>query len=154
MQFRIKYLGIAVVVLITGFVGWRGYTYFFDRTVPQLALMGIESDQYCAGDVSCTVSASKSGDISIWLDGQPLVKQFRLSKADHGHAFMVPTKTIANGKHVLKAVFSDTTFAKNKADLERTFQVDNVPLQAAFVQSDALLHHVVALHDFSLVQIE
>lgn len=137
MQFRLKYLGFLIILMVGGFAGWRGYAYFFDRTQPHLSLMGVEPGQWCAGDVSCMVSSSKAGDISIWLDGQPLVQQFRLSKSDHGHAFTVPTKSITDGKHTLKAVFSDTTFAKNKAELERDFYVDNVPLQAAFVQSDA-----------------
>jgi murein DD-endopeptidase MepM/ murein hydrolase activator NlpD len=137
MQFRPKYLGFLAIGLVMCLFGWKGYAYFFDRSQPKLALLGIEPSQCCAGDVSCMVSASKSGDISIYLDGQPLVQQFRLSKSDHGHSFSVPTKTINDGKHVLKAVFSDTTFSHNKAEIEREFFVDNVPLQAAFVQSDA-----------------
>ena len=56
---------------------------------------------------------------------------------EHEHPFIIPSKTISNGKHAIKIELVDSSFAKNKATIERTFFVDNIPLQAAFVRSEA-----------------
>jgi hypothetical protein len=99
--------------------------------------MGIENNNYYAGEVQCMVSCDKKGEISIVLDDQqPLVTNFKLSKNQQEQPFTIPTRTIANGKHMLKAEFTDTTYHKNKVLIEREFYVDNLPLQAAFTKPD------------------
>jgi murein DD-endopeptidase MepM/ murein hydrolase activator NlpD len=83
------------------------------------------------------VGSNKKGDLSVWLDGQPLISNYRLSMREHEHPFIIPSKTINNGKHIIKIELVDASFAKNKVLIERSFLVDNIPLQAAFVRSEA-----------------
>lgn len=120
-----------------GLIGWWGYSYFFDTSLPALSIYGIETENSYAGDVPCVIKSTKSGEISLSLDGQPLVSHFKMSSSSQGQSFTIPTKTIANGKHDLKVVFVDSTFHKNNGILECAFNVDNLPLQAALVKAEA-----------------
>ncbi len=133
---RLRLFVYVLVIGILGLCGWKTYTYFFDVSNPILVLRGVESSLHYAGEMQCTVASTKTGDISIWLDEQPLVNQFRMSSGEHGYAFTIPTKTIANGKHTLRTALTDGTYHKNKAEQERVFYVDNVPLQAVLVKAD------------------
>lgn len=136
MFMSLKNIVYACLFLLVGYVGLKTYRYFFDMTPPQISVSGIEANGYYAGDMQCAVATNKGGEISLWLDGQPLIARFRLSGSGE-QSFSIPTKTIAHGLHTLKATFVDGTFRKNKAQQEYVFNVDNVPLQAAFVRPDA-----------------
>lgn len=136
-MFKLKNLIILVSVLFCGLVGFKTYNYFFDSTAPIIALKGLEPEEYCCGDVQCAVASNKSGFISAWLDGNPLISDYKMNGGSQEQPFVIPSKTISNGKHTLKIDFTDRTFAKNKATLQREFVVDNVPLQAAFVKADS-----------------
>lgn len=136
-MFKLKNLVLFGGLLLFGWVGKNTYSYFFDKTVPVVTLKGIEAEDFCSGDVQCSVATNKSGNISVWLDGQPLISDYKISGGDKEQPFVIPSKTMENGKHSLKIDFVDRTFAKNKIDLERSFVVDNVPLQAAFVKADS-----------------
>ncbi len=126
-----------VVLLCVTLVGWKTYNYFFDTTKPFLRMQGLNQDAYYAGDTACMIACNKSGEISIWLDEQPLITSYRMPGNETGHEFTIPTKTMNNGKHMLRAQLIDDTFQKNQVELAREFYVDNVPLQAAFVKPDA-----------------
>ena len=95
--------------------------YFFDNTVPQITMNGIDDDGCYAGDISCKVASNKKGDLSVWLDGQPLISHYRLSVREHEHPFIIPSKTINNGKHAIKIELVDSSYAKNKAKLNAHF---------------------------------
>ena len=136
MLFKLKNLVIAVIFALFGWLGWSSYHYFFDTQKPELELYGIDNNECYKASVACTVSCDKPGAISIWLDKQPLINNFTMRSAHQERAFTVPTKTIANGTHTLKALFVDTTYHKNKTELQRSFIVDNIPLQAALVRAD------------------
>jgi peptidase M23-like protein len=136
MVFRVRTLVVGAGLLLSGLVGWYLYGYLFDKKVPVLSIAGVEQEAYYCGDVQCFVTSNKSGDISIWLDGAPLAVNFPIRSGNQEHPFIIPTKTIANGKHDLKIEMVDNTFNKNKKTEERTFYVDNIPLQAAFVKTD------------------
>lgn len=137
MIFRLKNALFAFLMILITWVGWTTFTYFFDTTLPELKLNGLEHDNYYCGDVQCLVASNKPGVISIWLDNQPLISNYKLSAGEHDQPFIIPTKTITNGKHGLRAEFVDRTYKKNKVVIERIFSVDNMPLQAAFVKSEA-----------------
>ncbi len=137
MIMRLRHLIFCVIFAIVGLFGWKSYVYLFDTTKPYLQVQGVVSDGYYAGDMQCMIRSSKNGDVSIWLDEQPLANQFKISGGDAGHPFTIPTKTISNGKHRLRAQIIDKTFHKNNTDIEQEFYVDNVPLQAALVKADA-----------------
>src|SRR5688572_22727372 len=133
---RMRYFIVGFGLLLSAWVGSKTYTYFFDSSIPELKLLNLEEDCYYCGDMQCAIASTKSGDVSIWLDDQPLVNQSRLSASSQGHQFSIPTKTIANGKHTLKALLTDHTYQKNEVSLERSFYVDNIPLQAALIKTD------------------
>ena len=132
----VKHIGISFGVIIACWMGASAYTYFFDVTEPQLHITGIEQDGNYAGDIACAVSCSKSGEISLWLDGQPLAQKFKIKPREQGHPLQIPTKTLANGRHALKAEVTDTTYHHNKANFTCEFNIDNVPLHAALVKTD------------------
>src|SRR3990167_2729511 len=136
MIFKMRYLGYLLIVGVGGFVGLRTYNHFFDTSCPQLSLHGIESAAFYAGEMKCAIASSKKGEISLSLDGKPLINKCNIAADENGHTFIIPTKTLSNGKHILKADIADSTFNHNKAVLEREFYVDNVPLQAALLKSE------------------
>jgi murein DD-endopeptidase MepM/ murein hydrolase activator NlpD len=133
----IRHLSLLIASLIIGWASWSIYLYSFDTTQPTISLSGLENDGWYSGEVPCSVAANKAGDLSVWLDGQPLINKYRLSKRAHEHPFIVPTKTINNGKHILKVELVDATFRKNKVTTECQFNVDNLPLQSAFTKADS-----------------
>lgn len=130
------------LALILWFFSWLGlsvYNYFFSKSLPELYISGIESDGFYAGDVLCSVKSKdryKVGDISIWLDGKMLVPKCKINKKEFDSPFTIPTKILNNGKHVLLIEAQNKTYAKLKNSQEMAFNVDNIPLQGAFVKSD------------------
>lgn len=135
--FRFQYAILGCVLLIAGWLGLSSYRYFFDTLTPSISISGLENDGWYAGDLQCKVAANKKGYLSAFLDGQPVINNYWLSKREHEHPFAIPTKTISNGKHQLTIELIDSSYNHNKVSLERSFFVDNTPLQAAFVRSDA-----------------
>jgi len=126
-----------IISIIAGWLTWGLYAYFFDTTRPLLNIQGLKNDSYYCGDIQCFVSSNKTGDISVWLDNQPLTNKFKLKTHQQEYPFVIPTTTMPNGQHRLKTELVDTTFHKNKTIAEHTFYVDNRPLQAALIKPDA-----------------
>lgn len=135
MEFKKRYIVIPLltVALVSG---WKISNYFFDAYTPEITISGINSQGTYAGDMQCAVASSKKGLLSVWLDGQPLINEFKISSNFVDHPFIIPTKTLTNAKHTLKVQVVDSTFNHNKKVIEREFYVDNVPLQVAFVRSE------------------
>ena len=133
---RIRLLGYLFILGALTAGGWKMYTHFFDTTHPTLILHGIEQEKYYKADVPCTIESSKSGNISIWVDEQPLINQFYLSRGEHGYSFTIPSNTVSNGKHRLRIKMTDTSYHRNDAMVETIFYVDNIPLQAALLKTD------------------
>lgn len=122
-----------IVLVITAWFGWQMYAYFLDTTIAAVTVTGINENYYHSGDVRCCVQTDKTGDVTLWLDAQNLANNVRIKAHQDGQPFVIPTKTLPNGKHLLKIEFTDTTFNHNKTVSSREFYVDNVPLQAVFV---------------------
>jgi murein DD-endopeptidase MepM/ murein hydrolase activator NlpD len=137
MALRLRHFFVVAAVGLCGWAGWAGYIFLFDVQAPHIVISGIADGQHCAGDVSCTIVSDKSGHVSVWLDGNPLINEFGVRAQRQDNVFVVPTKTIMNGKHALKVAFVDNTFNKNQAIVERNFCVDNTPLQAALLKNEA-----------------
>src|SRR5690606_22113260 len=123
---------VAALVLF-GWMGWTGYVYFFDKTTSEVSISGINQADYYAGDIQCAIRSNKSGEVSLWLDGKSLISSSKIKAQQDGNPFIIPTKTLSNGQHQLKVEFIDATYYKNRTMIERDFYVDNMPLQAAFV---------------------
>ncbi len=137
MFFRLRYVVFCAGLALGGLFGWRSYQYFFDATKPVIELKGLFADGCYAGDIQCAMLSSKNGEVSLWLDDKPLVSTFKITVSEDGCPFTIPTQTIVDGTHRLRVRVVDKTFHKNSMQLEREFQVDNVPLQTAFVKADA-----------------
>lgn len=137
---RLKVFVFLGAALIMSWAGWNIYSYFFSLSSPSLEISGIEQDGYYAGDSVCVVKGRddfKVNTISISLDGKPLINNFRIHKKEFEHPFTIPTKTLTNGKHSLFIEIQNGTYNKAKSTKELTFNVDNLPLQAAFVRGDS-----------------
>jgi len=134
---KTKYIVVLALSALIGWSGWSIYSYFFDRSLPVISMAGINQDDHYAGDITCHVSTSKTGDLAVYLDDQPLIKQFKLSKRAQNNPFTFPTKAIADGQHTIKIELTDRTYRKNKTSLTRSFVIDNSPLQAAFIKSES-----------------
>ena len=130
-----KHVPKVIVLVIALWFGWQIYVYFFDTTVACVAVSGINDNCCYSGDVRCAVQSDKTGDISLWLDAQNLTNNVRVKANQEGQLFTIPTKTLSNGKHLLKVEFADSSFHRNKAALSREFYIDNLPLQAVFVKT-------------------
>lgn len=126
-----------IALLVLSWIGWQSYVYFFDTIPASVTINGVGENCYHAGEVKCSIFSDKTGDATLWLDGQPLAQTIRIKKNQEGPPFAIPTKTLSNGKHALKLEFTDTTFNRNKVAMNREFYVDNMPLQALFVKTGA-----------------
>jgi hypothetical protein len=124
-----------IALVIAAWVGWQLYVYFLDTTVPTIEVTGIHENGYYAGDARCCVKADKNGELVLWLDGNNIVTGARIKANQDDQTFPIQTKTLSNGKHVLKAEFCDGSFNRNKVVLSREFYTDNMPLQAVFVKT-------------------
>lgn len=139
MIYRVKKIVFVVAGLILGLIGYRAYHYFFDTSSPTIALKGIESDEFYAGNLQCVLSGEdgyKVSDISIWLDNAPLVNKFRINRREFDYPFAISTQALSNGPHSLRVEAVNGTYRRNKTVEERQFNVDNTPLQAAFVRQE------------------
>ena len=137
MLLKIKNILTFITVIAVGWIGWKTYNFFFDTKLPTIQLLGLQNKQYCCADIQCLASVDKTGEMSVWLNNKPLISKFKISNPNQDHPFTIPTRTVANGKHSIKLSFIDNTYKKNKTMIERDFYVDNIPLQAAFVQPEA-----------------
>ncbi len=136
MILRVRFWGYLLLLGTIGFFSFRTYNYFFDTSFAHLSLSGLDGRASYAGDIQCAVASSKAGTVSVRLDDQVFVTQCAIAADEQGHQFTIPTATLSNGAHCLKVLVHDKTFNKNKAELAHSFQVDNVPLQAALLKSE------------------
>jgi hypothetical protein len=132
-----KHLPKLIIVLVVSWIGWQAYAYFFDTTIACVSINGVTENGYHTGELKCCVTSDKTGDATLWLDGNSLAQNVRIKAHQEGQPFAIPTKTLSNGKHTLKVEFADTTFNHNKVLINNDFFVDNMPLQAVFVKTGA-----------------
>jgi Peptidase family M23 len=139
MIVRLKWIILFPIVVIFGWLGWTSYNYFFDTTAPHITVRGLEPSLSYAGDISCVVTGKdgyKVADISVLLDGKPLVNNHKIEKKQFEYNFTLATRALNNGKHTLKIIVKDSSSARNQTTEELTFYVDNIPLQASFVKAE------------------
>ena len=136
---KTQFLCGALVLAVFGWVGINTYHYCLDKKNPEVIVSGIINEHYYAGDISCTVNGCHSykvGKISVFLDGTPLIYNFSINKKCFEHSFAINTRALTNGKHDLKVVVIDGTYHTHQTIKEYVFNVDNTPLQAAFVKQN------------------
>lgn len=137
---RVKTFFGFLIMLVSGYGIWNTYHYFFDAIPPSIKLHGIEDQHFYAGDIPCMVEGSDSykvADLSVWLDGKPLINKFKIGSKTFEHNFSIPSKTLPNGQHSIKLEATNGTYAQLKTTKEANFIVDNDPLQAAFVRPES-----------------
>lgn len=137
MVSRLRIVAVTIGFCVFSLIGWKCYTYFFDIQAPKLVLTGIKDGAYYCGDIACSVISNKSGEISVWLDEQPLTRAFEGIRCNREYPFAIPSQTLSNGKHTLKIELSDKSYHQNKVTEKAVFYVDNIQLQAALVQSES-----------------
>lgn len=137
MIFRLRTFVIVSFFLIISLICWKSFNYFFDTSNPTLVMTGLKDSAYYNGDVVCSLLCNKSGEVSVWLDEQPLTRAYQGIKRNHDYPFTIPTQTLSNGKHSLKVEFTDSSYHKNKVTQSCVFFVDNLPLQAALVANES-----------------
>ena len=137
---KITWIPIIIVVALGIWVGWGTYHYVFDTTPPTLTIEGLENDGWYAGDIHGVVIGKddyKVHEISLWLDGKPLINSGKINRQQFEYPFPIPTKNLSHGMHTLKVIVKDASYAGNEAMHELVFGVDNIPIQASFIKSDA-----------------
>ena len=137
MVIRPKYIILPIILFITTWIVWGVYNYAFDISKPELTIYGLENDGYCSGETHCIIKGKdeyKVSDISVWLDGSLIVNKFKVNKKEFEHQLPLFTKSLPNGKHLLKIEVVDSSYNKNRSIKEINFKVDNVPLQAVFLK--------------------
>lgn len=123
-----------------GLLGWSGYHYFLDTHYPEIEIKSIAEGGYYGGEAHAIIAGSdayKVSDISIWLDGNELLNKYRINSASFEHPFVIPTKTLPQGKHTLRVEATNGTYARHKIVKELAFFVDNEPLQGAFIRPES-----------------
>lgn len=135
MQFRIRHLFFIVIIAIASYIGWYVYHYFGDTTTPSIICTGLEENGSYTGDITCAISSSKVGDLSILLDGKPLIEKFYITNKESGHPFTINTRTLHDGPHTIELIVCDRTYHRNKNHQKYIFEADNVPLQAALLRT-------------------
>lgn len=137
MGFKIKAAVYLVCMALLGYVGWRGYCYAFDQSAPTITLTGIRQDHHYKGDVQATLSghdAYKVDTVSVFVDDEPIVAHQHIGSSSFELPFTVQTNNLAHGPHHLKIEAVDGTYHQNKASLDCTFYVDNIPLHIAITK--------------------
>ena len=81
------------IVLVTAFIGYKIYFYFGDKTAPEVVISGLENGGHYCGDVQCAIMASKSGELSVKMDGQSLFAKYKVSRS-HEQSFPIPTRSM------------------------------------------------------------
>lgn len=136
----LRYTLFALIAAVSLYIGWRSYIYLFDRQAPELIISGIEDGAYCAGDIPCILTMkdrARVKELSIFLDEKPLVTHQPVNKYQTDYTFTIPTAALPHGKHELRCEVVDSSYHKNSTEESVMFIADNLPLQAAFVRSDA-----------------
>lgn len=139
MLTRFRWYVLSPLIIFGILIGGYYARSVFDRTPPHLTLVGIEDGGTYAGDVPCVVTGAdnyKVAQLSIFLDEKPLISHYKINRKRFEYPFLIATKPLPQGKHMLKIEATDGSSRKNELRKELTFFVDNDPLQAAFVKVD------------------
>lgn len=138
MIHHMRYVGFGLFFLIFGYFCWNSYVYYFNKTNPEVAIIGVDQNKSYAQDVAITVKGSspyKVACLSIWLDGNPIQKDLKINRQSFECPVTIPLQNVADGQHTLSCHIVDGTKNANKASIDRAFCVDNLGLQAALVST-------------------
>lgn len=138
MTMRNRLIISSLILAIFSWFGWSTYGYLFSSTNPTIEIKGIEPDNWYCNDVICVVKAQdnyKVGNISVKLDGKPLAENSKSNKQKFELPITISTDSLQNGKHELDIEVENGTYSKAKSSKKIDFNIDNVPLHAAFLKN-------------------
>lgn len=133
---KLRYGKWLLYIVGAGLLSWYGYGYLFDTKIPVVQLIGIEDGASYAGDIFCKVRSTKNGTIRVALDGAALSSVPVEHLGTGEYQFKLATTPLTNGAHTITLTFNDNTFHKNTVVIQRTFYIDNVPLNASLITSE------------------
>ena len=135
-----KAVGFLFAALLLGYIGFNTYQYFFDTTHPQVKIVGLDNNAYYAGDIVAHLVGDdnyKIDHFSVWLDNKPIVTEFSIKDRHFNYPLSIPVQNLQDGQHTIKVDVIDSTYHHNSTQLQRTFNTDNVALQAVLVRSES-----------------
>lgn len=127
-----------VCYMVLAWIAYRCYLYFFDYTEPSITVHGLYDDGWYADDISCSMSVSKSGYVSLDIDGIPFVQDLYLTEGQASYSCMITAKDMSNGEHLCTITCADKTYNGNVGVKKIRFYIDNDPLQATLLSDTRL----------------
>ena len=151
MSSSMKFGIILAVGLLSTYIGWNTYNYFFSISTPEVNVVGMEEGGAYTGEYKASIQgkdAYKVGRLTVKVDGKPFIDNVKISKKNFDYPFILPTKDLQEGEHLLEVEITNSAYNKRHAKTELHFKVDNQPLRAAFVknESDAKIWQGRTLH--------
>ncbi len=132
---------------ITSWIGYLTFRYFTYAEKPVIALNGIEANKSYQNIVEAAVTADnnyKIATVKLSLDGKPFNPiinnksciPHKISSKRFSLPFTLNTTELSQGKHVLEAFVTDSSYHHNTDHFSWQFYADNVPLKAVFLQQE------------------
>jgi len=140
MSSLVRRILFIIVVFVIGYIGWRSYQYFFDRSCPRIEFLGLADGGYYSGDILGSIKGTdkyKVYTIRVLLDDRDIVPEEKVNAASFERPLTVATKSMIDGVHQLRIEAIDGTYHRNKSIQTYTFNVDNEPLRAAFLRPES-----------------
>lgn len=142
------------ILVLGGFGLWTGhklFRYFTYNQKPIFILKGISENGTYGGTVTCAVKAENSykiKEIRMTLDGHDIEteKSKIVKAASFELPFSLDLSNLNDGKHILEVEAEDASYQHNKELKTWEFQVDNMPLKGAFLESAYKVDQGKTLH--------
>ncbi len=134
-----KLIIFLLISLVAAYIGWNTYQYFTAISEPTLELAGIEPEGTYAGEASALAKGRdeyKVARLTVKIDNTPLIDAVKIGKKTFEYPFVIDTKKLAQGKHQVEVEIENGGYVRKKAKILRFFNVNNTPLQAAFVKNE------------------
>lgn len=115
------------------------YNYYFDVSIPEVNLIGIEEDKSYSGLLKCTVEGIdeyKVKNLTILLDDKIILNKHSVNSKSFSYPFSIPTFSLNDGKHYLKIIVIDSSKKENSKEIIINFNVDNKPLEAKLIKEN------------------
>lgn len=121
-------------------IGSHVYRYYTHAEPPQVSIEGLKADAYYKGTIEAKVVANNPYKIAIIeaeLDHKPFTSiPAKPNSRKIAHTFSINSEQLENGEHLLKIHAIDASKNKNASTQLISFNVDNLPLSAAFIQEN------------------
>ncbi len=145
-----KIVRAAVVFSVLSIVSWISYgtfRYFTYAEKPVISLKDLENNKSYQGTLEAAVVANhtyKIASVKLLLDGKPFNPMIndkpcipnKISSKRFSLPFTLNTTELSQGKHLLEALVTDSSYHQNTNHFVWQFYADNIPLKAVFLQQE------------------